>query len=322
MTIGLFHAPLHGPIGGAEMDPLPSWNEGFAKAAILDFVAGATREGGPDFVPPPERIAVFDHDGTLWVERPLQVQIYFTLDRLAAIAARDPALRERQPYKAFLERDLKTIAGFSRREAFEVAFTMHSVLTTKEFIDAAASWLASTKHPTLGRLFTECVYQPQLELLTFLRSNGFKPFVVTGGGIEFVRYIAERLYGIPPEQVVGSSNKTRVESGPGGPALFKLPEVRSFDDREEKVVNIELHIGRRPRLAFGNSDGDLRMLQYTGRGPGPRLRLLLHHDDDVREFSYDREFRLSPLDEALRMAPAEGFIVVSIKNDWKAVFPA
>jgi hypothetical protein len=304
------------------MDPLPSWNDGWAKAAIVDFVARATWEGGPEFVPVPERIAVFDHDGTLWVERPLQAQIYFTLDRLAGIAARDPALRARQPYKAFLERDLETIAGFSRREAFEVAFTAHSSLTTTEFRQAASSWFASARHPILGRPFTECVYQPQLELLAYLRAHGFKPFVVTGGGIEFVRSIAERLYGIPPEQVVGSSNKARVESGPGGPALFKLPEVRCFDDREDMVVNIELHIGRRPRLAFGNSDGDLRMLQYTGRGRGPRLRLLLHHDDSIREFSYDRDFRLSPLDEALRMAPAEGITVVSIKNDWKAVFPS
>jgi hypothetical protein len=308
--------------GGPTTDPLPSWNDGFAKAAILDFVARTTQEGGADFVPAPERIAVFDHDGTLWVERPLQVQTYFTLDRLAGIAARDPALRDRQPYKAFLERDVKTIAGFSRREAFEVAVTTHSGLTTTEFQDAAASWFATAKHPTLGRPFTKCVYRPQLELLAYLRSQGFKPFVVTAGGMEFVRSIADKLYGIPPEQVVGSSNKTRVESGPGGPAIFKLPELRSFDDREEKVVNIELHIGRRPRLAFGNSDGDLRMLQYTGRGSGPCLRLLLHHDDDEREFSYDREFRLSPLDEALRLAPAEGITVVSIKNDWKAVFPS
>ena len=307
---------------GAARDPLPSWHDGFAKAAILDFVSRATHAGGPDFLPAPERIAVFDHDGTLWVERPLHVQLYFTLDRLAGIAGRDPALRDRQPYKAFLERDVKTIAGFSRREAFEVAVTTHSGLTSKEFQDAAASWFASAQHPTLRRPFTECVYQPQLELLAYLRAHDFKPFVVTAGGIEFVRSIADRLYGIPPEQVVGSSNKTRVESGPGGPAIFKLPELRSFDDREEKVVNIELHIGRRPRLAFGNSDGDLRMLQYTGRGGGPHLRLLLHHDDDVREFSYDREFRLSPLDEALRLAPAEGITVVSIKNDWKAVFPS
>jgi phosphoglycolate phosphatase-like HAD superfamily hydrolase len=304
------------------MDPLPSWNDGWAKAAILDFVARATREGGPDFVPVPERIAVFDHDGTLWVERPVHAQIYFTLDRLAGIVPRDPALRARQPYRAFLERDLATIASFSRREAFEVAFRAHSGLTTAEFLDAASSWFKSAKHPTLGRLFTDCVYQPQLELLDYLRAHHFKPFVVTGGGVEFVRSIAEQLYGIPPEQVVGSSNKTRVESGPGGPAIFTLPEVRSFDDREEKVVNIELHIGRRPRLAFGNSDGDLRMLQYTGRGGGARLGLLLHHDDPAREFSYDREFRLSPLDEALRIAPAEGIMVVSIKNDWRAVFPS
>jgi len=302
------------------MDPLPSWTDGFAKAAILDFVSRATREGSSDFIPVPERIAVFDNDGTLWVEQPLLVQLYFALDRLTAFARRDPALRERQPYKAFLERDFKTIAGFSRREAFEFVYTTHAGFTTKEFAEVAASWLADARHPTLNRLFTECVYQPQLELLDFLRSRGFKPFVVTGGGIEFVRCIAEKLYGIPPEQVVGSSNKTRLESGPGGPALFKLPELRSFDDRDEKVVNIELHIGRRPRLAFGNSDGDLRMLQYTSGGHGARLCLLLHHDDAQREFAYDREFRLSPLDEALRMAPASGFVVVSIKSDWKTVF--
>jgi phosphoglycolate phosphatase-like HAD superfamily hydrolase len=302
------------------MDPLPSWTDGFARAAILDFVARATREGSPDFIPVPERIAVFDNDGTLWVEQPLHAQFYFALDRLTTFARRDPVLRERQPYKAFLERDFKTIAGLSRREAFEFVMTTHAGLTTKEFMDVAASWLAAARHPTLGRLFTECVYQPQLELLDFLRSRGFKPFVVTGGGIEFVRCIAEKLYGIPPEQVVGSSNKARLESGPGGPALFKLPEMRSFDDRDEKVVNIELHIGRRPRLAFGNSDGDIRMLQYTRGSRGARLCLLLHHDDAQREFAYDRDFRLSPLDEALRMAPASGFVVVSVKSDWKTVF--
>jgi FMN phosphatase YigB (HAD superfamily) len=302
------------------MDPLPSWTDGFAKAAILDFVSRATGEGSPDFIPVRERIAVFDHDGTLWVEQPLQAQFYFALDRLTTVARRDPALRERQPYKAFLERDFKTIAGFSRREAFEFVYTTNAGLTPQEFTEAAASWFATARHPTLGRLFTECVFQPQLELLDYLRAQGFKPFVVTVGGIEFVRCIAEKLYGIPPEQVVGSSNKTRLKPGPGGPALFKLPELRSFDDRDEKVVNIELHIGRRPRLAFGNSDGDLRMLQYTGGSRGARLCLLLHHDDAQREFAYDRDFRLSPLDETLRMAPASGFVVVSIKSDWKTVF--
>lgn len=300
--------------------PLPSWSDAAAKRAILDFVARVTHEGGPDFVPAGERIATFDNDGTLWCERPVQFQLFFALDRLGQIAKHLPQLRMELPFRAFLERDLKTLAGLTKREAFEFVFATHAGMTPEEFSEAARKWLGSAKHPKFGCLFTKCVYRPQIELLDYLRANGFKTFIVTGGGIEFVRCVAESVYGIPPEQVVGSSNKTKVCMCDGEPVLFKLAELNSFDDREQKVSNIHLHIGRRPILAFGNSDGDLAMMRYTMSGEGKRLALLLHHDDGEREFAYDRDFHLSPLVEALDRANEYGLTVVSMKQDWKSVF--
>ena len=306
--------------GNAAQYPLPSWSDTAAKRAILDFVARVTNDAGPDFVPVGERIATFDNDGTLWCERPIQFQLFFALDRLAQIAEHLPQIRMQQPFKAFLEGDLKTLATFAKREAFEFVFATHAGMTPEEFSKAAQKWLGAAKHPLFGRLFTECVYRPQIELLNYLRANGFKTFIVTGGGIEFVRCFAEKAYGIPPEQVVGSSNKTKVSMCDGEPVLFKLAELNSFDDREEKVNNIHLHIGRRPILAFGNSDGDLAMMRYAVTGKGKRLALVLHHDDAEREFAYDRDFRLSPLAEALDRASEYGFSVVSMKRDWKSVF--
>lgn len=301
-------------------DPLTFWNEGAVKSAILDFVARVTKEGGPDFVPAAERIATFDNDGTLWCEQPVQVQIFFGQARLLALAEKDPSIKERQPFKAYLERDLQAMHELGKRGLFEIAAATHAGMTEEEFDREARAWLASARHPTLNRLFTQLTYQPQKELLAYLRENGFKTFIVSGGGIDLMRAFAEEEYGIAREQVIGSSVKTRFEVKDDGTDLLKLAEINSFDDREEKVVNIGLHIGRRPILAFGNSDGDLAMLRYTKTGPGLRLALIVHHDDGAREFVYDREFRLSPLVEALDHADEYGITIVSMKRDWKTVF--
>lgn len=301
-------------------DPLASWRSGPVKSAIIDFVNRVTRTEGPDFVPASERIAVFDNDGTLWCEQPLQVQVFFAQDRLKSLADRYPELRARQPFKAFLEHDLKTMHELGKRGVFAVAFMAHAGVTETEFAETASAWLASATHPNLGRLFTQCVFQPQLELMGYLRSHGFKTFIVSGGGIDFMRAFAEEIYGVASEQVIGSSVKTRVNINGDRVDLMKLAELGTFDDREVKVENIGLHIGRRPILAFGNSDGDLAMLRYTKAGPGARLALLLHHDDGEREFAYDRAFRLSPLAEALDHAADYGITVVSMKHDWEKVF--
>lgn len=301
-------------------DPLASWRSGPVKSAIIDFVNRVTRTEGPDFVPASERIAVFDNDGTLWCEQPLQVQVFFAQDRLKSLADRYPELRARQPFKAFLEHDLKTMHELGKRGVFAVAFMAHAGVTETEFAETASAWLASATHPNLGRLFTQCVFQPQLELMGYLRSHGFKTFIVSGGGIDFMRAFAEEIYGVASAQVIGSSVKTRVNINGDRVDLMKLAELGTFDDREVKVENIGLHIGRRPILAFGNSDGDLAMLRYTKAGPGARLALLLHHDDGEREFAYDRAFRLSPLAEALDHAADYGITVVSMKHDWEKVF--
>jgi phosphoserine phosphatase len=300
-------------------DHLPSWNDGAVKSAILDFVARVTTEGA-DFVPPAERIATFDNDGTLWCEQPLQVQFFFGHHRLQALAEKDPSLKERQPFKAYLERDAKTMHDLGKKGLFEVGAFAHAGMTEDEFDTYARDWLAKAKHPKLGRLFTELTYKPQVELLQFLRDNGFKIFIVSGGGIDLIRCFAEERYGIPRDQVVGSSVQTRFEMRDGRGELVKIAEIDSFDDREVKPHNIGLHIGRRPILAFGNSDGDLAMLRYTKTGSGPRLALLIHHDDAEREFAYDRDFKLSPLVEALDKSGEYGITIVSMKRDWNTVF--
>jgi hypothetical protein len=303
-------------------DALSSWSDGPSKRAIVDFVARVTAEDGPDFVPAPRRIATFDNDGTLWCEQPLQNQFFFAFHRLETLVTRDPALRERQPYKAFLERDMEAIQALGRQAAIELALTLHGGLTEDEFAALARDWFARARHPRLHRPYSQCLYQPQVELLAYLRANGFKTFIVSGGGIDLIRAFAEENYGVPPEQVIGSSLKLRFETDGGHVDLMRLSELNSFDDREVKPANIALHIGRRPILAFGNSDGDLAMMRYTLAGPGPRLALLLHHDDAEREFAYDREFRLSPLAEALDKADQYGITVVSMKDAWKTVFPS
>jgi phosphoglycolate phosphatase-like HAD superfamily hydrolase len=298
---------------------LPSWNDGPTREAIVGFVARVTAEGGPHYVPPPERVAVFDNDGTLWAEYPLYVQIYFTLSQVERLAAA-PALKAKPAYQALLAHDLKALQDLPKREVLEPALAVHAGMTVEEFRATAHAWLAQARHPKYARLFTACIYQPQLELMDYLRRHGFKVFIVTGGGIEFVRAVAERLYGVPPERVVGSSTRATLELAPGSAWVRKLPEVGSFDDRAEKPVNIALHIGRRPIFAFGNSDGDVAMLRYTLAGEGERLALMLHHDDGEREAAYDRHFLVSPLDEGLDKADEYGFHMVSMKHDWGRVF--
>jgi hypothetical protein len=304
----------------AEDQLLPSWNDGAAKSAILDFVARVTKEGGPDFAVPAERVAAFDNDGTLCCEQPLQTQFYFAFGRVKELSAKDPTMSERQPFKAVLEHDYNTLFGLGLQALYELAFATHAGITDEEFDQIARGWLATAKHPKVGRLFKQCVYRPQVELLAYLRENGFKTYIVSAGGVDFMRAFADEAYGVPREQVIGSSVKLRFDAGGGRVSLSKLSELNIFNDREAKPLSIGLHIGRRPLLAFGNSDGDLPMMRYARSGSGPRLALLLHHDDAEREAAYDREFRLSPLSEALDKAEDYGITVVSMKRDWKVVF--
>jgi phosphoserine phosphatase len=301
-------------------DPLSSWNDGAAKKSIVEFVEKVTKEGSPEFVSPNERIATFDNDGTLWCEKPLPVQLYFALDRVKALAPQHPEWKTKEPFASILKGDLKTAAAGGEHGIVELMMATHTGNTTVEFEQIVKDWIATAKHPKTGKLYTKMVYQPMLELLAYLRANGFKTFIVSGGGIEFMRPWAEKTYGIPPEQVVGSSVKTKFELRDGQPVLVRLPEVNFNDDKAGKPVAINQHIGRRPIAAFGNSDGDLQMLQWTSAGKGARFCLYVHHDDDAREYAYDRTDRLAKLDKGLGEATAKGWTVVSMKNDWKKVF--
>jgi phosphoserine phosphatase len=304
----------------SDPNPLPSWVDGPNKSAILDFVARVTNEDDPHFRPAAERIATFDNDGTLWCEFPNLVQVIFTLAEVKRLTSQRPELLDKPAYKAFLAGDIKKLESLPRLDVFETIFAVHAGMTVDEFEATVSEWFASARHPTLGRLILNNAYQPQQELLAYLRANEFKIFIVTGGGVEFVRVVSQRLYGIPAERVIGSSTKCRLETIDGNLVLRKLPNLGSFDDRDEKVVNIGLHLGRRPIFAFGNSDGDLSMLRYTLQAEGARLGMLLHHDDAAREFAYDRDFTISPLNAGLEHADAYGIRVVSMKNDWRSVF--
>jgi phosphoserine phosphatase len=299
---------------------LASWNDGAAKAAIVDFVSRVTTAGGTDYVPPADRVATFDNDGTLWSEQPLQVQVFFLVGRVKQLAAADPAMKERQPFKALLEHDLETLRRLGKRGLQELFAATHAGMTQEDFERIVTDWFASATHPKFARPFNAVTFKPQVELLEYLRTNGFRTFIVSGGGVDFMRVISDGAYGIAREHVVGSSGKLKFDITDGRVVLTKLAELNSFDDREAKVQNIGLHIGRRPILACGNSDGDLAMLRYVKTGPGPRLALLIHHDDGEREVAYDRDFMLSPLAEALDKAAEYGITVVSMKADWKVVF--
>lgn len=305
-------------IGLAE--PLPSWNDGSVKQAITSFVEKTTQPGSPEFVAPEKRIAVFDNDGTLWSEQPVYVQMAFVVDRIRAMAKDNPEWKNQQPFKAVLEGDLKALMKAGEKGLSQLIAVTHAGMSVDEFHEMVLHWLATARHPKTGRLYTEMVYQPMLELMTYLRQHGYKTYIVSGGGVEFMRPWVEKVYGIPPEQVIGSSIKTRYEVQDGVPRLVRLPEINFIDDKSGKPIGINQHIGRRPIMAFGNSDGDLQMLQWTTAAKGPSLGAIVHHTDAVREVAYDRRSHIGKLDQALDMAPQEGWLLIDMKNDWKTVF--
>jgi phosphoserine phosphatase len=302
-------------------DPLPSWNEGAAKAAIIKFVKSTTDATSPDYVQPGERIATFDNDGTLWSERPYYFQFAFAIDQVKARASQHPEWQDNEPFKSLLSSDPSTVLAGDQRRLVEVVAATHFGMTTDEFEAEVRKWLASARHPRTGRPYTDMVFQPMLEVLNYLRASDFKTFIVSGGGIEFMRTFAEQTYGIPHQQVIGSTGKLKFEIRDGKPILFKLAEINFIDDYAGKPVCIQHHIGRRPIAAFGNSDGDLQMLQWTTGGDGARFALLVHHTDAIREWEYDRKDGIGHLDQALDEAGAKGWTVVDMKNDWRRVYP-
>ena len=306
----------------AQTDPLPSWNDGAVKQSITDFVARVTAQGGPDFVAVPERIATFDNDGTLWTEQPYYFQLAFALDRVKAMAPKHPEWKTKQPFKALLEGDKQALAAAGKDGLLQIVAATHSGMTVEDFTKGVIDWTATARHPRFNRLYTELVYQPMLELLAYLRANGFKTFIVSGGGVEFMRPWTERVYGIPPEQVVGSSGEVKFQiRADGKPELLKIGKIEFIDDGPGKPVGINRFIGRRPIFAFGNSDGDLAMLQWTVAGRGLRFAGLVHHTDATREYAYDRDSKVGKLDQALDEATVKGWTVVDMKQDWKTVFP-
>ena len=301
-------------------DALPSWTNGDSKDRIVAFVQGVTDPTGRTYVPPAERIAVFDNDGTLWTEQPMYFQLAFILDRVKALAPQHPEWRTQEPFKSVLAGDMAGVAAAGEHGLLEMMAATHAGMTSDEFRAIVSDWLATARHPRFQRPYTELTYAPMKELLAYLRANGFKTFIVSGGGVEFVRVFSERVYGVPPEQVVGSSIRTKYEMRDGKPAIMRLPEIEFIDDKAGKPVGINRHIGRLPILAFGNSDGDFEMLEYTTRAPGPRLGLIVHHDDGEREYAYDRKSSVGRLDRALDEAAQRGWVVVSMKSDWRGVY--
>lgn len=312
---------LAGLTDAQAQDPLPSWNDGKTKQSITGFVGKVTKEGTSDFVLPNERIATFDNDGTLWCEQPMYFQFLFALERVKVLAPQHPEWKTKEPFASLLKSDVKGALAGGEKAIAEIIAVTHSGMTTEEFEKIVSDWIATAQHPKFKRPLTECVYQPMIELLGYLRANGFKTLIVSGGGIEFMRPWTEKIYGIPPEQVVGSSGKTQFEMKDGKPVLVKLPAINFIDDKTGKPIGINSHIGRRPIAAFGNSDGDLQMLQWTAAGSGPRFCLYVHHTDAEREFAYDRQSHIGQLDKGLDEAKAKGWTVVSMKDDWKAIFP-
>ena len=305
----------------AKDEALSSWNDGPSKRAILEFVERVTREGGPDYVAPADRIATFDHDGTLWAEQPMYFQIMFAMDRVRAMAPKHPDWKTKQPFKAVLDRDIKALAALGETGFLRIMAVTHTGITAEDFTKIVADWITTARHPRFDRLYTELVYQPMLELLTFLRANGFKTFIISGGGIEFMRVFTERVYGIPPEQVVGSSGVLRYQMQPNyKPVLIKEGKIEFVDDGPGKPVGINRFIGKRPVFAFGNSDGDQQMLEWTAAGTGARFMGLVHHTDAEREWAYDRKSYVGRLDKAWDEAVRRGWTVTSMKTEWKKVF--
>jgi phosphoserine phosphatase len=310
-----------GQVAAQATDPLPSWNDGKARQSIVDFVAKVTKQGSPDYVPPAERIATFDNDGTLWAEQPMYFQLFFALDRVKTLAPQHPEWKDKEPFASLLRGDVKGALAGGEAAILEIVMATHAGMTTGEFEAIVQDWVATAKHPATKRPYVEMVYQPMLELLAYLRANGFRTWIVSGGGIEFMRPWAEKVYGIPPEQVIGSSIRTKLEVRDGRPVLVRLPQMDFVDDKEGKPIGIQSHIGRRPVAAFGNSDGDLPMLQWTTAGSGPRFALLVHHTDAGREWAYDRSSPVGRLDKGLDEARRKGWTIVDMERDWKTVYP-
>ncbi len=305
----------------AQSDPLPSWNDGANKQAIVSFVEAVTSQDGPDFVTPGDRVATFDNDGTLWVEHPMYTQLAFALDRVKALAPQHPEWKTTHPFQSVLEGDMEALGKSGMKGLMEIIGATHAGMNTAEFEKITSDWISTAKHPKFDKLYTSLVYQPMLELMDYLRANGFKTYIVSGGGIEFMRPWTEKIYGTPPEQVVGSSIVTEYTVIDGIPSLMRTPKIAFLDDKEGKPVGILTHIGKRPIAAFGNSDGDYQMLQWTTAGPGKRLGMFVHHDDANREYAYDRETHIGTLNKGLDDASKEGWHIISMKNDWKQIFP-
>ena len=315
-------AMLFGGVATAQAkDPLPSWNDGAAKQSIMTFVKKATTPGSADYIPPPARIATFDNDGTLWAEQPMYFQVFFALDRVKELAPQHPEWQTQEPFASLLKGDVKAALAGGDKALIEIVMATHAGMSTTEFEAIVKNWIATARHPQTKKLYTEMVYQPMLELLAYLRANGFKTFIVSGGGIEFMRPWTEAVYGVPPDQVVGSSIKTEFQMTDNGPVLMRLPQVNFIDDKEGKPVGINSHIGIRPVAAFGNSDGDLQMLQWATLWPGARFGLLVHHTDAGREWAYDRQSPVGRLDKALDEAQKNGWTVVDMRKDWKVIYP-
>jgi phosphoglycolate phosphatase-like HAD superfamily hydrolase len=300
---------------------LPSWNEGKAKNAIIDFVNKTTQKGSADFIPLSDRIACFDNDGTLWSEQPLYFQFFFAIDRIKAMAPQHPEWKTKEPFKSILEGNLKAALAGGEHSIVEIVMATHAGMSTIEFDKIVADWIATAKHPSTGLRFVDMVYQPMLELLNYLRANGYKTFIVSGGGIDFLRVWAEKVYNIPPYQVIGSSAKVKYEGNTDNPALVKLPELNFIDDKSGKPVGIHQHIGKIPVFSGGNSDGDYEMLQYTSTRSTPHFGMIVRHTDPQREFAYDRNSSIGKLDKGLNDAAKYNWLIVDMQKDWKIIFP-
>jgi phosphoserine phosphatase len=317
LAIALFLTPA---VAKAQ-DGLPSWNDGAAKSSIVEFVAAVTTQGGPDYVAPEDRIAVFDNDGTLWSEQPMYVQLAFALDRVKAMAPDHPEWKDTEPFKSVIAEDMNGVVASGKNGLAQIVAATHTGMSTEEFVQIASDWIATAKHPKTGKLYTQMIYQPMLELIDYLKANQFEVFIVSGGGIEFMRPWTHQVYGIPPQNVVGSSIETKYEVQDGKPMIMRLPELNFVDDKDGKPLGINNHIGKRPIAAFGNSDGDFEMLQWTTSGEGRRFGLLIHHDDSEREVAYDKDSHIGKLEKGLDEGPNFGWTIVSMKQDWKQIFP-
>jgi len=305
----------------ASSDPLPSWNEGETKSAIINFVKDVTDTNSPNFVEIADRIATFDNDGNLWSEQPMYYQLAFAIDRVKKLAPENPEWVTQQPFNAVLDDDIPTLLSYGHKGLLELVMASHAGISTEEFEQIVGDWLSTSSHPRFNQPYNKLIYQPMLELLEYLRNNEFKTFIVSGGGIEFIRVWGEEAYGIPKDQIVGSSIKTELKIVDGKHVVMRLPEIDFIDDKAGKPVGINKHIGRRPIFASGNSDGDLQMLQYTDEGEGSRFMLYLHHTDSAREWAYDRDSHIGRLDKGLDEAKEKGWTVIDMKEDWKVIYP-